>query len=171
MKNRILFPIVLVALLLSNSVANAQNYKIQTAFLYQLTKLVDWCPNGKQGNFTIGVYGNDANMLNELNLLKGRKVAEQSIEIKQINDVSQCGTVNILFVPQAKISELQNIISVIGSGCTLVVADNPGAASKGAAVSFLENNGKIQFDVNKAYAQKHSLTINNKLLELATNVY
>ncbi|HRX68800.1 MAG TPA: YfiR family protein [Tenuifilaceae bacterium] len=171
MKTRIFFPIILATFFLGSISVNAQSYKIQTAFVYQLTRLIDWCPSGKQGNFTIGLFGNDANMLNELNTLKGRKVAAQSIEIIQINDLSQCGTVNILFVSRTKTSELQRIISAVGSGCTLVVADDPGAASKGAAISFLENNGKIQFEVNKSYAQKHSLTINNKLIELASTVY
>jgi len=171
MRNKIIYPLLLTTLLVINGNVKAQSEKIQTAIIYQLTRLIDWCPNGKEGNFTIGVLGDDAILLNELNALKGRKVAEQSIEIKQLTDVNKAGTVNILFVSRTRISDLPKIMLAIGSGCTLVVADKPGAAGEGAAVSFVEKDGRIQFEINKTYAQTHSLTMNNKLIELATHVY
>lgn len=145
--------------------------KIQTAIIFQLTRLIDWCPNGKQGNFTIGLLGEETKLLNELNALQGRKVSDQPIVVKTITNLSDAGKINILFVPRSRAEEIPGLISAIGSTCTLVVADKPGAASQGAAISFVEVNGKVHFEINRSYAERHSLSVNNKLLELAMNVY
>ena len=147
MKANFFFSTVLAVLLVTANGEKvlAQNQKLQTAIVYQLTRLIDWCPNGKQGNFTIGLLGDDEVLLNELNSLQGRKVIDQQIVIKNISSVQESGTVNILFVARTRTNDLPSIMSAIGSGCTLVVADKPGAAGEGAAISLVENNGRIQF--------------------------
>jgi len=43
-------PLALVLMLMLSINANAQKEKLQTALIYQLTRLVEWCPEGKQGN-------------------------------------------------------------------------------------------------------------------------
>lgn len=173
MRTKFILSAILAVLFITANGAKvqAQNQKLQTAIVYQLTRLIDWCPNGKQGNFTIGLLGDDEVLLNELNSLQGRKVIEQPIVIKKISSVQESGTVNILFVARTRTADLPGVMSAIGSGCTLVVADKPGAANEGAAISLVEGNGKIQFEINKTYAQNHSLTMSNKLFELASKVY
>lgn len=171
MKTKLVTTFTLMLLMVFNQSLKAQNEKIQTAFIFQLTRLVEWCPSGKQGNFTIGVLSDDATLLAELNSLQGRKVVEQSIMVKKLNSASEVGNVNIVFISKSKIGELDAVISKIGSNCTLIVSDKAGAAKQGAAISFIDDGGKIQFEVNRAYADKYSLKMNDQLIKLAKNVF
>ena len=171
MKTKILFPILLIGLAVFANPVKAQVEKIQTAFVLQLTRLVEWCPMGKQGNFTIGVLCDNPKILSELNSLQGKKVINQTIEVKKLSSVSEVKSVNIVFVSRDKISDLQSIIAAIGVNCTLIIADKPGAAGQGAAISFIEDNGRIHFEINASYAEKHSLRINNELVKLAKRVF
>ncbi len=168
---KIRFSILLVAFTLQFLNVFAQIEKIQTAIIYQFTRQIEWCPSGKQGSFTIGVLSEDASILNELNSLQGRRVGEQAIEVKKLLSVQEAKNVNIVFVTKSKIDDLQQVLSGLGSSCTLVIADKPGAAGMGAGISFVEEGGRIQFEINKSFAEKHSLKVSNDLIKLAKNVF
>jgi hypothetical protein len=171
MKAKILLAAMLMSLLGMNQSVKAQHEKTQAAIIYQLTRLVDWCPTGKQGNFIIGVMCDEHSLLNELNCLNGRMVSSQKIEVKKFTSLNEVRSANILFVSNSRACDLPSIIAEIGNGCTLVIADKEGAASEGAAVSFIQRDGQIKFEFNSVYAEKHSLSINNKILDLAENVF
>jgi hypothetical protein len=171
MKAKGIIALNILALMLVSYIAKGQTEKIQTAIIFQFTRQIDWCMAGKQGNFTIGVLCNDYRILEELKQLESRKVADQPIVVKRINNLSEVSSANIVFVSSARVSELPNVIDIIGTNCTLVIADKPGAASQGAAISFFEENGKVQFEINRSYAEKHSLKVSNELIRLAKNVF
>ncbi len=165
------FILFLLVLCFKQFSAFGQIEKVQTAIIYQLTRLIDWCPSGKQGNFTIGVLSDDPSILNELSALQGRRVGEQTIVVRKLSSAQEATSANIVFVARTRIHELPVVISGIGTNCTLVVADQPGAASQGAAISFIEEGGRVQFEVNKSYVERHSLKVSNDLMRLAKNVF
>ncbi|PKP36207.1 MAG: hypothetical protein CVT98_08635 [Bacteroidetes bacterium HGW-Bacteroidetes-15] len=171
MKAKIIFTVMLMSLMGISQNLKAQHEKTQAAIIYQLTRLVDWCPTGKQGNFIIGVLCDEHNLLNELYALNGRMVSSQKIEVKKFTNINQVRTANILFVSNTKTCDLPKIITEIGNGCTLIIADKEGAAKEGAAISFIQKDGQLKFEFSSVYAEKHSLSINNKILDLAENVF
>ncbi|HOP05426.1 MAG TPA: YfiR family protein [Tenuifilaceae bacterium] len=153
--------------------ANAQKEKLQTAFVYQLTRLIEWCPEGKTGNFVVGVVGNYPTLVSELTALQVRKVAEQKIEVKSfasLNEVTKC---NILFMPDAKKDDLRAANEKIGNACTLIIGDQQGDARVGAGVSivFLRESSKIQYEISRSFMSTHSLNVNDQLYKLASNIY
>jgi hypothetical protein len=171
MKTHHIIPALLVVLMGGNFSVQAQNEKLKTAIIFQFTRLIEWCPAGKQGNFTIGVYCDNKTLFDELSLLQGRTVANQIIDVKQITSPNDLGSVNIALVSRFKIHDLPTIITRVGSNCTLIIADQPGAVKEGAGISFIEVNGSLKFDINKAYAERHSLTLSNDLMKMANSVY
>jgi len=170
MRTKVLI-ITTVTLLFQGFGLKAQNEKVQTAFIFQLTRLVDWCQEGKQGNFVIAVYGDDNKLLTELQTLQGRKVVEQTIVVKKFSNLSEIERANIFFISKSRIDELSTVINKLGSSCSLVISDKSGAAKQGAAISFIEVDGKVQFEINKGYADRYSLKINDQLIKLARNVF
>jgi hypothetical protein len=171
MKSKFLIVLFITGAFLYNGNVNAQNEKVHTAFIFQLTRLIDWCQDGKQGNFTIAVYGEDAKLLAELQSLQGRKVVDQTIVVKKFTNLSEVEKANIIFVSKTKIDEMSNVIAKLGSSCSLVISDKAGAAKQGAAISFIDVDGKIQFEINKSYADRYSLKVNDQLIKLAKNVF
>ena len=153
--------------------ANAQKEKLQTAFVYQLTRLIEWCPDGKAGNFVIGVVGDNPTLVTELSALQSRRVGDQQIEIKSFPNIDAASKSNILFIPNARSSDLKAAATKIGSDCTLIITDQEGGADLGAGVSivFMAESSKIQYEINKRYMTKYSLNVNDQLYKLASKIY
>jgi len=165
---RILLTFSFVVIVMVNMVA--QKERIQSAYIYQFTKLIKWCPAYVSGDFVIGVLGNSP-IVAELNGLKGKAVANQTIVIKTFASVPEIEKCNIIFIPLDKSGKLSAVKSKIKSNCTLVITEKFGLIQDGAAVNFIESAGKTVFEINKTALQNHSLVASNKLLTLAKTVY
>ena len=168
-------PLIVLTILLLSITANAQKEKLQTAFIYQLTRLVEWCPEGKEGNFVIAVVGNDPELSNQLLALQVRRVGNQKVEIRSYPDASKVGKANILFVTNDQFDNVNKIAENAGGACTLIISDFEAAAKKdaGAGVSLVYNvrAEKIEFYINRNYMKDKSFNVNSQLYDLASRVY
>ncbi len=164
---------LLLVLLFVGFTAQAQKEKLQTAFIFQLTRLIEWCPEGKQGNFVIGILGDAPALMAELSALNGRKVVGQAIEVRTFASAGDIVKCNMLVIPNNKSGELGAASAKVGSNCTLIISDKSGAANQGAGISFvfLDDQSKIQYEISRGYMGKHSLNVNEQLFKLAKNVY
>ncbi len=171
--HRLLKVLTLLVILTVSINANAQKERLQTAFIYQLTRLIEWCPEGKQGSFVIAVLGSEQGLITELQALNGRSVGSQKIEIKSFSSVSDISSTNILFVPDSQFDNVRQITNNLKGGCTLIVSDRSGAAGLGAGVSLVFNQSasKLEFEINRGYMRRNSLNVNDQLYNLASKVY
>ncbi len=159
--------IVLIALTLTTLGAKAQNAKLQSAFIYQFTKLIEWCPDGKAGDFTIGVLGAGSAVGKELDRLHGRNVGSQTIKIVSFASPASVAKCNILYVPSSYASKLGELNGKLSGGCTLVVCDEVGTFGSGADISFDEGGGRLSFEVNRTSMKGKGMKVSNKLVDLA----
>lgn len=159
---------VLLFMLAVSTSAFAQSAKMQSAFIYQFTKLIEWCPDGKTGDFTIGVLGSGSDVAKELDRLHGRKVGSQTIKLVSFSSPSQVAKCNILYVPKSYISQLGTIKNALSGGCTLVVSDDAGAYAKGAGISFDTSGGKLEFELNQSDLEKSGFKVSSKLSQRAS---
>lgn len=166
-------PLAIVFLLIFSLSANAQKERLQTALIYQLTRLIEWCPDGKQGNFVIGVVGNDPTFLAEVQALKSRRVGNQEIEIKTFASAGDVTNANIIYVTSSEFANLRTIVNATANFCTLIISDQSGGADKGAGVSVVYNQsvGKLELEINRAYMRKKSLNVSDQLFSIASKVY
>jgi len=149
---------------------HAQIEKIQASYIYQFTKLISWCPTYKSGDFVIGVIGNSP-LTKELAAFKGKAVANQLINVKTYNTVDEIDKCNILFVPETSSKLLPSVNRKIGGKCTLVISEKEGLIKNGSSINFLQESGKVLFEINVTTVGKHSLVINSRLLTMAKTVY
>lgn len=165
--------LLLLALLFLGFSAQAQKEKLQTAFIFQLTRLIEWCPEGKQGNFVIGILGDSPALMSELSALNGRKVVGQTVEVRTFASAGDIANCNMLVIPSNKSGELSAVAAKVGNNCTLIISDKSGAANQGAGISFvfLNDESKIQYEISRGFMSKHSLNVNEQLYKLAKNVY
>ena len=103
----------------------AQKERIQSAYIYQFTKLIKWCPAYVSGDFVIGVLGSSP-ITTELNELKGKAVASQTIVIKTFASVSEIEKCHIIFIPIGVSGKLSAVNAKIKRNCTLVVTEKAG---------------------------------------------
>lgn len=160
MLSRLSFLWLVLSLALASPGLRAQSqvgeYDLKAALLYNFTRFIEW-PGEGSGDFRICIAGRDP-FGSGLNTLTTRTVREQPIRIeRQPGDFRNC---QIVFVaagaplPQP-------------SPGVLVVADDPAALNRGAAVALGLEGDRVVFDINQEVAARANLKVSYKLQRLA----
>ena len=141
---------------------------LQTIFIYRFTKYIEWPLSSRQGDFVIGILGDEILILNEMKkMAEGRKAGTKNIVVKNyktIDDISEC---NILFIPGKESAQISSVIDKIKGYSTLLITEKEGMAKKGAAINFVGINIKLNFELNEANAEKYGLQVSTNLSQLA----
>lgn len=164
--------LVPLALLLATTAAaipaveNDIEAKVKAAYLYHLTKFVDW-PSLPAGEVRICVLGAEAvgGMMSDLS---NRQVRDRplKIEVETVADPAQC---QVLFIGRAD-KRLPEILRRVRGSAVLTVSDSEDFARHGGIVGFYAEAGKLKLEINPETALAANLRISAKLLELARTV-
>jgi len=166
MKNLLLTAIGLF-LIFSFTSVKAQKEKYQSLFIYNFSKYVKWPDGDQSGDFVIGVLGKSP-ITNTLEAMAvSKKVNGSSIIVKQYTDPSEIQGCHILYVSEAESGKIAKIVAATSGKSILIVSDKPGMAKKGAVINFVENKGKIKFELNQNYAESRGLKVSGSLISLA----
>lgn len=151
--------------------ANAQTEKFQSLFIYNFSRYIKWPDNMNSGQFVIGVLGNSG-VYDHLKQMADTKKQTQNMEIvvKRFNNVSEMENCHILFVSSNFASSINAVSTSPLTKSTLVISDKPGLAKKGATINFVEEGGKIKFELNQANADKRGLKVAGSLSALSITV-
>jgi len=159
--------VLFVLLALTLNVANAQNYKLHTVFIYSFTRYVIWPEGYNQGDFEILVLG-DSPIVGALDeMAKAKKVGERSIKVTRINNPSDIRKCNILFIPASKSAQLPEVMAKVANQSILVITEEPGLGAKGSVINFIMKEGKLAFELNQSAVNRQNLKISNELSRLA----
>ncbi len=162
--------VVLVGLLImivSFQPAWAQKEKYHSIFIYNFSKYVKWPEAGISGKFVIGVLGTSTIQKDLKILAATKKINGKSIEIKQFSSAAEISDCHILYVSATESELLDQVLSKTSNKPILIVTDSPGLARKGAAINFVEVEGKIKFELNKKNAEEKGLKVAGTLASLA----
>ncbi len=148
----------------------AQNEKFKALFIYNFTKYIEWPSNKKNGDFIIGVFG-DNPIQKELSVIAQKKrVGNQHIKVKKVLSVEECKSCNIVFVPTNKSNSVKNISDKIKGTGVILITDKSGYAKTYSCINFVKINGKQQFEVNKQHIENQKAAVNSGLLTLGIAV-
>lgn len=151
------------------NVAEEANAKIKAIYIYNFTKYIEWPDSYKSGNFIIGVMGNNAALINELNKMAASKtVGSQKLEIKTLS--SPDVTCHILYLLSDNSSQLSEVIEKNKSKSTLIITDKAGLAAKGAGINFVIHENKQKIELNRSNIERYKLKVATSLVDLAIEV-
>jgi hypothetical protein len=164
---KLMFIVVGLVLLFSFNSANAQKEKFHSLFIYNFSKYVKW-PDGQQNSeFVIGVLGS-ADMVKTLeSMAKSKTVNGNSIIVRNYKNASEVKDCQILYVSEEASSEINNVLARTSKRPVLIVSDKPGLAQKGSVINFVEQGGKIKFELNQKMAESRGLKVSGSLTSLA----
>ncbi len=144
----------------------SQNENVKAVFIYNFTKYISWPKSESSGDFTIGVLGNPA-MVSSLNALASKKrVGTRKIKILNFNSYNAIQKCHILYIGNAKKSQISNALTKVSLLPVVVVTDSPGLIEKGSGINFVEVGGKQKFEIKKATVEKKGIKVNSALLQL-----
>jgi len=149
---------------------NVSEYNLKAAFLYRFTDYVDWANNNEGDYFTVGVLG-ESQILSPLNvILRNKTIKSKQVIIRKCDGLNDIGSCQILFIPRNSNTAIETIFSRIGNRQVLIITEQPGMASRGAHINFLNEEGKLRFEINLKSVVQSGLKISSQLLQHATIV-
>ena len=174
---KILFSVLILVLMLATGLGRAQTpqpseYQLKAAFIYNFVKLVDWPPNSfidEQSPFVIGVLGDNPFGSDFERMVAGKKINDRPISIHFFKSAAESAHCQILFISNLEKKRFREIIQNLQTIPVLTVSDADGFIEAGGMINFVQEAGKIRFQINDEAAKAARLKISSKLLNLAVS--
>ena len=142
-------------------------YRLQSLFLYNFTKHIKW-ENVEGQTFTVGIYGN-VEALNEINAnLSNKLVWGKNIKVVAINSAAEASKCHIVYLPKSNRKKVTDFMGTLPTTNTLIVTEED-FTTEGAAISFVLNETKVGFKVNKDRLEGAGLKVSASLMSLSTS--
>ena len=159
--------ILLVAFIALPLVGFAQLAKYQALYLFNFSRYIEWPAEYQNGDFTIGVVGNNAEITPELkDIASKRKVGTQMMEVVEFKNASDIKKCHILFIPKNKMGNYENIAAKAKSYNILIVTEEsyfPDSSS----INMVYDGTKLKYDVNVPNTKTAGLKISDRLLAVS----
>jgi len=165
--------LVCTVTMLAGAEAEASEYQIKAAFLYNFAKFVEWPPETFKDAGTpihICVLGSSPVRWMLEDTVRNKNVDGRLLTVREVANVSLAANCQILFVSASEQKHLRAILEATKSSELLTVGETDNFAAEGGVVGFIFDHGRIRFDINLQAAQMQRLQISSKLLSLANNV-
>ena len=159
MKKASVVLIGLLMIIVSFQSAWAQKEKYHSIFIYNFSKYVKWPDAQNSGKFVIAVLGTSAIQKDLRAMAAVKQVNGMEIEVKQFNTLKDLPDCHILYISATESGKIDQVISKTGKRPILIVTDQPGLTKKGAAINFVEVEGKIKFELNQRNAETRGLKV------------
>ena len=168
--NALRITLLLLAMLPMAGKAQAEEppleYEVKAAFIYNFAKFVEWPAESSEITLCIlgkNPFGTATNMLN------GKSFDNKGFQVMPVSSlVPQC---NIVFISASEQENLGRILGSIRTQSILTVGDTPEFARKGVMINFyLDENGRVRFEINMEPVNHAGLKISSKLIQLGKMV-
>lgn len=144
--------------------------KFQSAYLYNISRYMEWPNDYNKNEFIIGVMGSNAAIIPELQVVaKTKRILGKKIIIETYNSPQETGNCNILFIPEDQNRFLSQIIKKTENSPILLVTEKSGMLKKGANLNFVFANNKLHFEIEMDRIREKGLKVHSKLQTLAMN--
>jgi hypothetical protein len=152
------------------AMSQTTNYKAHAVFIFNIAKYSQWPASG-QGEFVITVLGK-SKIYDELlagaprYTINGAKVV-----VRESEDPNQIAGSQMVVVADNKSNDLSALVKAVSGKATMIITEREGLHKKGADVSFFINDqGKLNFDLNLTEMTKRELSMSKSLTTLAATV-
>jgi hypothetical protein len=152
----------LAALAASKStLTKEQEFEKKSIFIYNFTKLVEWPIEYNGIEFVIGVAGDDQKIKDLKDFMAQKKVTGKKIIVEKYRKGARY---NLIYITSKEIASFSTIKSAVKKSKTLLVSDE---AVEGSHISFLLDEDKVRYFVNKIAIEKLGLKVGQELLRYA----
>lgn len=169
MKKVSMILLVSIFVVFSTKIADAQasNAKMESVFMYNFTKLVNWPAAYQSGDFVIGVLGSSPIIPELEEMAKTKKAGTQNIVVAKFSSVASITKCHILFIPESQSANIGAVAGKVSGSSTLLVSETANGTSSGAAINFVIVDNKQKFELKESNATKYGLVIGAQLKNLA----
>lgn len=146
----------------------ADEYTLKALFVYNFTKHIDWPTSASMGNrFLICVTGKSEIKEKLQATLKGRKILDKPIEIKEITRPEEAEGAQILYICRGRIETAQSYIDHLFDKPLLIITEDRNMIQKGSCINLIQKDGKLRFELSETNLRNKGLRVSNQLSGLA----
>ena len=139
--------------------------QVYAGVIFHIMKYVEWPEAGN--TMTVGVL-NDNQLTAALNkVAAGKKIVFKNIEVVKFSDLSKLKNTNVLFVPQKMTADLGDIANRVDASEVLVISEKKKEDQDGASINFIEQSGKLRFEVYEEVFTRTDLKMSEQLKKFA----
>jgi hypothetical protein len=152
--------------------ADAREYEIKAAFLYNFAKYVDWPAEALPSSSTtldVGVMGKNP-FGAALDTIRGKTVKGKTLRVRQVNSIQEASGVHLLFISASEEERLKPILAGLRNASVLTVAEMSGFVQNGGIINLITQNDRVRFEINPVAAERARLGLSAQLVRLATRV-
>jgi hypothetical protein len=149
--------------------AQATEYRIKTAFLYNFSRFTVWPEETLQGrsDFSLCTLGS-TQFKEQLDTLVGKTVHNKAIVVKRFERPEDALDCQLVFI--GELDDLTETLWTLKGQPVLTVSNTEAFTENGGIIQFKLVDNKIRFKINVDAAKSGRLAISSKLLSLAINV-
>lgn len=173
--SRFLLPLFLVMGMVS--VANAQElqesfettkYKIQSVYMYNFTKYIQWPDSYNQGDFVVAVMGESPINDELLSMSEQKQVNGRSMKVVQVNSLDEISQpIHMLYIPSDESPHLGDALQLTRNEPTLIITNKEGMGRVGSMINFVTKNGRPTFEMNISALDQRNLVFEQQLKTIA----
>ena len=145
-------------------------YPLKLAFVYNMTKFVEWPPgafSGASAAVVICIAGHDPFPDDVKRQIRSRTSGGRPIDIRKIAAMDNPEGCHVVFISDAEQKNTAAILASAENSSALIVGESEGFVERGGVVNLVIQNAKLHFEINTSAAARKHLIISSRLLTLA----
>jgi YfiR/HmsC-like len=145
--------------------AQTTNHAAYSLFVVSFAKYASWPQT--TGDFKITVLGKSKIYDELIKMTTNKNVNGHAYKIQQVETIAEIADAQIVFIPDNKSSNLEDVLKATQGKPVMVVTEREGLAKKGASLSFLIIDDKLRFDINNTELVKRNIKVAANLVSIA----
>jgi hypothetical protein len=141
-----------------STLTKEQEYEKKSLFLYNFTKLVEWPIEYNGTEFVIGVVSDDICLREIQDFMAQKKVSGKKIIVEKYKKGARY---NVVYITSAESGSFSTVKNAVKKNKTLLVTDD---ATAGSHISFILDQDKVRYLVNKIAIEKAGLKVGQELM-------
>ncbi len=143
---------------------------LTVAFLFNFIKLSEWPPDVITSDITLCEFYTDSDTI-DLSSLSGKDIQSYRIKIKTLLQGDTIEGCHLLYIPDnEKPIRVQEWLKNIANSPVLTVSSMKGFLDEGGMIELIQEEKRLQFEVNLAPVERVKIKLSSKMLQIARDV-
>lgn len=144
---------------------------VKALFVYNFTKQIEWPAHVMNTpKFVIVVLGSSPVKERLNTVLKGRRIFDKPVEVKEVQSIEDIQPAQILYVSKSQSTKLPKILEQMDDKGILIITEEKGMAAKGSCINIIQKDETLKFELNDASIKRQGLKVSNQLYNLAVTI-
>ncbi len=147
-----------------SSMTKDQEYERKAQFVYNFAAYIEWPVIYNGTEFVIGVAGDDYALKKIRETIGTKKIGGKKVKIEKYNKVTNYHLVYVTSTNTAAFAAIKNDSK---KNKTILISDDDALFYSGAHISFIMDEDKVKYAVNKASIEKVGLKVSQELMRFS----